>query len=80
MPSVSDLVGHILDRLEYVCAYDIVNEEGDAGEMLLRARGGGGRGGVADGGDGSETDETDAAARYYAQLMALGAISGGEIY
>ena len=33
-PSVSDLVGHILDRLEYQCAYDIAFEEGEAGRLL----------------------------------------------
>mmetsp|Transcript_69444 Transcript_69444/g.208444 ORF Transcript_69444/g.208444 Transcript_69444/m.208444 type:complete len:98 (+) Transcript_69444:3-296(+) len=33
-PTAADLVAHILDRLEYQCAYDLAHEEGAVGRAL----------------------------------------------
>ena len=33
-PSAPRLVSHVLDRLEYVCAWDLVEEAGEAGQWL----------------------------------------------
>mmetsp|Transcript_38664 Transcript_38664/g.106767 ORF Transcript_38664/g.106767 Transcript_38664/m.106767 type:complete len:275 (-) Transcript_38664:201-1025(-) len=61
-PTVADLVAHILDRLEYRCAYDLAHEEGAAGRAL--------------GGDASDTGLEDrgawaAAQRWFYSLLVV---------
>ena len=68
-PTVADLVAHILDRLEYRCAYDLAHEEGAAGRAL--------------GGDTSDTGSEDgddwaAAQRWFYSLQDGGGSDGDE--
>ena len=42
-PSTGTLIAHILDRLEYRCARDIVLMEGAAGEVMRAGHAAGGR-------------------------------------
>ena len=64
MPSVGELIAHILDRLEYVCAHDVAFRAGAAGEAMGEHDGGASESGSGCS-DGSSVDSDAAKQRWH---------------
>ena len=64
MPSVGELIAHILDRLEYVCAHDVAFRAGADGEAMGEHDGGASESGSGCS-DGSSVDSDAAEQRWH---------------